>query len=347
MGISSSTMNAFSALEGYIRINNRRHASRFLTIGTMDFHVTKGCLKKHSIGTISEQDLKDHYAVIGDERNKSSKQLCAQLFRHYGYQVYEELDINRRADVLYDLNYPIDKKLENKYDCIFNVSAHYAMNAPQAFFNTARMTKVGGKMLVNTALGDMTNRFYLNPSPNFLIDFYTANGFVLEKAIMQNRRGYTLPYEPAKFKVTWIGAIIPFHFFLSYYFRKFLLALNLRLTLGRHRAIRSALSQKQGEQNKSTQNSEETIKEKLATLKRRLQTFFGEKGFRRIQRLKDSIGQCESRILQWIDPDWNVWCVLRKVEEVEEPRFTIISTYRDEYAITGKTNPKKRRRRNK
>ncbi|MFC1593801.1 hypothetical protein ACFL38_00565 [Candidatus Omnitrophota bacterium] len=328
MGIANIFVHASSALEKHIRTDVVEQPTRFLTIGTMDFHVTKGCLKKYGITAISDQDLKHHYSLIGEDRNKSSKRLCAQLFKHYGYETYEELDINKRADVLCDLNIPVDKELENKYDCILNVSAHYAMNIIQAFFNTARMTKIGGKIMVNTALGDMTNRFYLNPSPNFLIDFYTANGFVLEKVIMQNRRGYTMPYEPAKFKVNWIGAIIPFHFFLSYYFRKFLLAFNLRITLGRHRVIRRALASKKDEQDRHVQSSKETIKKRRSTLKKQLQAFFGEKGFHRFQRIKDAFARCESHITQWIDPDWNVWCIFRKVEDVKEPRFTIINTYR-------------------
>jgi len=324
MGVANSLVNAFNVLEGSIRPEIAGRDLKFLTIGTMDFHVTKNCLKKYGINTIKDDDLKNHYSAIGEERNRSSKRLCAKLFQHYGYKIYEELDINKRADVLFNLNYPIPSELENKYDFMLNVSAHYAMNAIQAFFNTASMVKIGGKIMVVSVLGDMTNRFYLNPSPNFLIDFYRANGFVLEKAIMQNKRGHAIPYVPTKYKVTWIGAIIPFRFFLFYHFRKFIVTALLRITLGKQNIVNLVLSKKKRKKSDASQINQEVIQQRKSSIKNRLQVLLGERGFNQFRKFVGFFQRIESCVTQSIDPDWNVWCVFKKVENIKEPRFEII-----------------------
>jgi len=71
------------------------------------------------------------------------------------------------------------------------------------------MTKTGGIKIVVTTVGDHTNRFDLNPSPNFLIDFHTGNGFQLERAFLINPKGTILPYRRFATKGTPIFVLLP------------------------------------------------------------------------------------------------------------------------------------------
>ncbi len=334
MGIANMFVRASSTLEDAIRPSTPGRDLRFLTIGTMDFWATWGCLKRHGIRTISAQEIRQHEeGASSKEFFPSSKRLCAQFFRHFGYDSYGELDINDRADVVWDLNRPIPLEMEGRYDFVLNVSGQYAMNAIQSYWNTMKMVKVGGKLMVHSHLGDMTNRFYLSPSPDFLIDFHTANGFVLEKAILQNRTGYSIPYERTNTKVTFVSTIIPFRFFLAYYPQLFLRDLSLR------RYVAQMRRKEKRESTPGLNNGKSELHEieRRQQLKTRLTRWLGDSGFARLRRMAQTVQRWKQQWSMIISPDWVVWCVFQKVEEVSQPRFEIITTYRDHH-ILGRAN---------
>ncbi len=332
MGIANMFISASATLEEEIRPSAAGENLRFLTVGTMDFWATWRCLRRHKIITITKQDLLAHEQVAPEEFNTSSKKMCARLFKHFGYNRYEEMDINARADVVWNLNDPITPNLMENYDFVLNVSGQYAMNAIQSYWNTLQMVKMGGKLMVQTHLGDMTNRFYLNPSPDFLIEFYTANGFILEKAILQNRLGFSMPYESVKTKVTFLSTLIPLRYFLVYYLQQILRDIPLRMEITRKRRL-------QKKEDASEINSSVGEHPRREDLKIQLKNRLGEQGFQKLKKWVCTYERFRSRLNMPISPDWVVWCVFRKVERVENPRFQLLKTYRDHQVATLKKEP--------
>jgi hypothetical protein len=303
---------AAAALEPHIRASNPGAA--MLTTGTMDFWATWPCLKKYGITSVSKADVRRHESCAPDEFAASSKKMCGLFFRHFGYDVYEEVDINERADVVWDLNYPVPKELEARYDLVLNVSGQYAMNAIESYFNVMRMTKVGGTVMVCTFVGDMTNRFYLNPSPDFLVDFHCANGFTLEKTVLQNRTGYVGPYDSADTKVTFAGTLIPARFFLGRYVKECIRDLRFRRHVRKRRTTPSAPANPGGPAG--------------GGLREWLRTNLSATAYARLRRARLMALHRYVRLDNFVSPDWVVWCVFKKVEQVKAPQFEIVNTYR-------------------
>ena len=326
MGLANMFVLASTQLEEQIRPSATEKDLRFLTIGTMDFWATWGCLKKCGIRTIPREDLLTHERCAPEEFNASSKKMCGLFFKHFGYNHYEEMDINDRADLLWNLNDPIGPELDERYDFVLNVSGQYAMNAIQSYWNTMRMVKPGGKLMVQAHLGDMTNRFYLNPSPDFLMEFHGANGFVLEKSILQNRLGFSMPYEPVKTKVTFLSTLIPLRYFVVYYLQQIIRDIPLRMEIARKRR----LQKKEGTLGPVAATCRQ---ERQEDLKKRLTSRFGTAGFQRLKRWYCASHRFWSRVNMPVSPDWVVWCVFRKMERVEKPRFQVLDTYRTYKAV--------------
>ncbi len=332
MGVANMFIAASAALEEELRPGVPGQNLRFLTTGTLDFWATWGCLKRHGIDTITKQDLSAHERCAPEEFNASSKKMCSRLFKHFGYDRYEEMDINDRADIVWNLNDPIAPNLQEHYDFVFNASGQYAMNAIQSYWNTMQMVKLGGKLMVHANLGDMTNRFYLNPSPNFLIEFHKANGFILEKAILQNRLGFSMPYEPVKTKVTFLSTLIPLRYFLIYYLQQIVRDVPLRMEVARERRL-------QKKENSSKRENAVREEQRREDLKLRLKSSLGENGFHKLKQWVCRYGRFRNSLNMPISPDWVVWCVFRKVERVEKPRFQVLDTYRDSQAAVLKKEP--------
>src|SRR5688572_14561966 len=111
MGLADTFVDAAVALEPAIRATEGAGERRVLVTGTMDFWVSARCLRRHRISTISAADIARHESGNPDDFGASSKRLSAKLFQHFGYTTYEELDINPRADIVWDLNLPVPPEL--------------------------------------------------------------------------------------------------------------------------------------------------------------------------------------------------------------------------------------------
>lgn len=177
--------------------------------GAHDVLFTPKYLKKYGIKTISSDDMLNHMTNDRVAYAKSSNELARKVLMSYGYSDYHDIDIYDRANIVCNLSKPIPQKYHKKYDLVLDITSTYVTNIIQSYNNTSQMTKVGGKKVVVTTIGDHTNRFDLNPSPNFLVDFHVSNGFILERAFIINPKGKKLPYKRYASKSTPAFALLP------------------------------------------------------------------------------------------------------------------------------------------
>lgn len=213
-----------------------------LSLGTVDFWVDWKTILKNQITEISERDylLHSQNKIGAAEWHNSSKELTKLFFRHFGYASYEEIDINERADIRFDLNNPIPEELKGKYDLIWDISAAYVMNVIQAFKNIIDMLRIGGKVVHTARLGDQTNASYWVVSPNLYLDFYRYNGFSIEEVCLFDRDGHRMPYTELLAKGTPVDSLIPLRLLPKYYFRMVRFAAYRRVSSSRLWQIRIA-----------------------------------------------------------------------------------------------------------
>jgi hypothetical protein len=103
------------------------------------------------------------------------------------------------ANVLHDMNQPINSDLAEKYDCVFDGGAlEHVFNFPQALKNCMEMVKVGGHFLVITPANAFCGHGFYQFSPE---TFYSAlsdeNGYSVERLLFVYRKQWYAVKRPA------------------------------------------------------------------------------------------------------------------------------------------------------
>jgi hypothetical protein len=81
------------------------------------------------------------------------------------------------ADIVHDLNVPIDETQVGRFDFIFDGGTiEHVFSVKDAMFNTARMCKVGG-VVMHISPADYLGHGIYNFSAGLFRDFYPPNGF--------------------------------------------------------------------------------------------------------------------------------------------------------------------------
>lgn len=94
----------------------------------------------------------------------------------------ETFDINGSPSNKLDLQDEIPEKFHNQYDIILDVGTLYSVfDVSSLFKNLIRMLRVGGKIWHQTNLVGHFGRGYWGVSPSVLYEFYTQNGFSVER----------------------------------------------------------------------------------------------------------------------------------------------------------------------
>jgi hypothetical protein len=329
MSYNNVTFHAIRYIENIIR-NNTANSGTVIGIGAHDFRISKKFL--NNISTISNTDIKDHERCLSQEEfNRSSKRLTKLFFRHYGYSTYLDLDIYDRADIVFDLCKPIPENLYQKFDLVIDPTSNYVVNINQSYLNTSRLLKIGGIKVVMSSLGDHTNRYELNPSPNYLIDFHLNHGFRLEKAFLIDYSGRILPYKRYQTKVTPVATLLPFRLFLLHTMKLFFFHLYVRNFVRKAPFIDYEKQQNVKEITGMVACSQ--IPPAYNTRKSQIKCFVKRKlskkqldyiriVLRKIARIKEVF------VTKWFVSSWVAIIVLRKVEEVLHVDSYITGHYR-------------------
>jgi len=112
----------------------------------------------------------------------------ATLLKALGFASVDSMDVSgyEGATILHDLNAPsIPPALENRFDVVFDRgTAEHVFNAPNTLAAVARMCAPGGRaMHLSPSTNHMDHGFVMF-SPRLFADYYTANGFVVERIEM-------------------------------------------------------------------------------------------------------------------------------------------------------------------
>ncbi len=108
-----------------------------------------------------------------------------EAFRKLGVEELRCVDIvaSRNVEEIFDLNFPCEL---GKYDLVLDPgTTEHCANFWQATVNAANAVKEGG-IIFHTPPITMLNHGFFCPQPTFYHDFYTQNGWKIEKMIVTN-----------------------------------------------------------------------------------------------------------------------------------------------------------------
>ncbi len=138
-------------------------------------------------------------ASLGVSREETG--FADDFFRGLGAKSISVMDISNYegANVLHDMNEPLDEKSHEKYDCVFDGgSLEHVFNLPQALKNCMEMVKVGGHFVTITPGNAYCGHGFYQFSPEL---FYSAlseeNGYSVERLLFVSREQWYSVRSPA------------------------------------------------------------------------------------------------------------------------------------------------------
>lgn len=133
-------------------------------LGTLDCRFSyKEYAKKHP-------EFKDKFPY-----QKNNLMDTKDYFRSKGFSSVKTIDVNERADLKIDLNFPIIKKYHEVADWVINFGTlEHIFNVAEAVSNAYRMLKVSG-IVVNIAPFSIWDHGYYNFNPKFFDEFFLRN----------------------------------------------------------------------------------------------------------------------------------------------------------------------------
>ncbi len=103
-----------------------------------------------------------------------------EFFKSLGYTTVESLDYYNKQHPTYvgDLNGPLDKKLMNQYDCVFDGGTmEHIFDTVSVLTNSVNLLKVGGRIIHTSPLTGWINHGFYHFNPTLFVEFYEANNF--------------------------------------------------------------------------------------------------------------------------------------------------------------------------
>lgn len=111
-----------------------------------------------------------------------------ELLKLFGCSTVESMDISafEGANVVWDLNNPIPKELENQYDIVFDGGTiEHVFNVPIALSNCARMLKTGGSFISTCPANNYFGHGMYQFCPElFYQAFSLTNGFKTDRMLI-------------------------------------------------------------------------------------------------------------------------------------------------------------------
>ena len=104
----------------------------------------------------------------------------ATLLKALGAEEVNALDVNayEGADLIWNLNDPVSPCLHGHFDFILDGGTlEHVFDLPQALDSIARMTKIGGAIVLMTPASNSVDHGFYSVSPTLLFDYFGANGF--------------------------------------------------------------------------------------------------------------------------------------------------------------------------
>lgn len=126
------------------------------------------------------------------------------FFRNLGLREVLAMDCSEYegADILADLNAPIDTRLENRFGCVVDGgTTEHVFNTRQCLMNIARLVRPGGRVIHFSPMNNYANHGFYQLSPTLFYDYYATNeftglrGYVIEQSVSLRGRTHWSLYE--------------------------------------------------------------------------------------------------------------------------------------------------------
>jgi 2-polyprenyl-3-methyl-5-hydroxy-6-metoxy-1,4-benzoquinol methylase len=103
--------------------------------------------------------------------------------------IFPRLGFN--ASIIHDLNKPVPKELEERFDVVLDGGLEHVFDFPQAIENAMRMTKIGGHLILETPANNLCGNGFYQFSPElFFRVLDSGNGFELERLYLASKGKY-------------------------------------------------------------------------------------------------------------------------------------------------------------
>jgi SAM-dependent methyltransferase len=156
--------------------------SPLLALGSLEIHEPEDAI-------VAFAQRNSHHNLL---KEKSVRSL---FLDRYGIKQYQDLDINEKADIFLDLNFPLAEKFEGTASTIFDSGTlEHIFDIRQALTNIHKMLKVGGAFIYISPL-TWYNHAFFNFNPKLFHGLVKANGYeILVEGfwISQSKRRYFL-----------------------------------------------------------------------------------------------------------------------------------------------------------
>jgi hypothetical protein len=122
------------------------------------------------------------------------------FFKGLGAETIDAMDISayEGSNVLHDLNEPIQPKLRENYDCVFDGGAlEHVFNFPMALRNCMEMVKVGGHFITIAPMNNYSGHGFYQFSPElFYAALEPANGYTIQRMLLAHAGRWYSVREP-------------------------------------------------------------------------------------------------------------------------------------------------------
>lgn len=106
------------------------------------------------------------------------------FFQALGFDEVESLDVvaDEMPTYVADLNRPLPKEWAGRFDCVYDGGTiEHVFNVAQSLKSVVRLLKVGGRAIHVAVMSNYIDHGFYQFSPTLFWDFYTANGFAVER----------------------------------------------------------------------------------------------------------------------------------------------------------------------
>jgi len=178
-----------SWLRMFVEMRKRnKFKGRALALGVQDVMFThetaEALLRERDAPYTSIPKEKRQYHLSRNQAqftNKAKHYMCVKdLFSMMGFDSLDTLDAwnNDKPDIQWDLCRPIDQKMHNQYDLLFDIGVlEHTSDIFQALENVGNLVKPGGWIILYLPMVSPINSCMYHPNPPFYFDILSGNGF--------------------------------------------------------------------------------------------------------------------------------------------------------------------------
>ena len=163
--------------------------SRLLTLGRQSIYM-------------EEEEYRDVLSALGV--NARECQYSDDLFRALGAMSIDVMDVSKYegANLIHDLNLPIDPQFHRRYDCVFDGGAlEHVFNFPAALKSCMEMVDVGGHFITTVPGNNYCGHGFYQFSPELFFNTLSVeNGFQVERLLFTHRGRWYAVKNPKEVK---------------------------------------------------------------------------------------------------------------------------------------------------